>query len=199
VGYSIFFAGRAEYSDYFEGQAGMNLSAGTRLVSFTGEFNASYSQATGSYDPRVAGLQVDCLVPFTLYGLRQFERAEEALQDEYPGLTFPMGEVIPHGVETRNFHPLPGGRTAARRARFPERPELENAFWVLNANRNQPRKRIDTTLEAFARFAGGREDIDEAFFYELKDGKLQSGKPFSDRLAVAEALGYRVTPPESSR
>ena len=41
----------------------------------------------------------------------------------------------------------------------------------------------------------GRLEIDEAFFYRLKDGKIDSGKPFSDRIAVAEALGYTVTPP----
>lgn len=42
----------------------------------------------------------------------------------------------------------------------------------------------------------GRLEIDEAFFYEVKDGKITSGKPFSDRWAVAQALGYTVTPPE---
>lgn len=42
----------------------------------------------------------------------------------------------------------------------------------------------------------GRLEIDEAFFYRLKDGKLESGKPFSDRMAVAQALGYTVSAPQ---
>ncbi len=45
---------------------------------------------------------------------------------------------------------------------------------------------------------GGRLEIDEAFFYQLKDGKIESGKPFSDRWTVARALGYTITPPQSA-
>ena len=35
-------------------------------------------------------------------------------------------------------------------------PGIEGRFIVLNANRNQPRKRIDTTIRAFALFARGK-------------------------------------------
>jgi predicted ester cyclase len=45
---------------------------------------------------------------------------------------------------------------------------------------------------------GRRLEIDEAFFYRLEDGKIQSGKPFSDRWTVAETLGYTMTPPSSN-
>lgn len=71
--------------------------------------------------------------------------------------------VIPHGLDARDFHPWPPSekdpaarRLAARRALFPDRPELREGFWVLNANRNQPRKRLDLTLEGFALFARGK-------------------------------------------
>lgn len=49
--------------------------------------------------------------------------------------------VIPHGIDTSEFHP----------ARKPH-----DGFIVLNANRNQPRKRLDLTLQGFAQFAAGK-------------------------------------------
>jgi D-inositol-3-phosphate glycosyltransferase len=73
--------------------------------------------------------------------------------------------VIPHGVDTTTFSPLagsidcqiaPGARRAARQRLFPHEPSWHDAFIVLNANRPMPRKRIDLTLEGFARFAHGR-------------------------------------------
>ena len=59
--------------------------------------------------------------------------------------------VIPHGVDTQVFFPL--NRQHARQALFPDRPELQDAFIVLNANRNVLRKRVDLTIEGFASFA----------------------------------------------
>jgi glycosyltransferase involved in cell wall biosynthesis len=86
--------------------------------------------------------------------------ARQGLDGQKP---FRSISVIPHGLDARDFHPWPPAekdadvrRTAARRALFPDRPELWDGFWVLNANRNQPRKRLDLTLEGFARFAAGK-------------------------------------------
>ena len=55
---------------------------------------------------------------------------------------------------------------------------------------------LDAIKSITANRESGRLEIDEAFFYRLKDGKIESGKPFSDRWAVAQALGYTVTPPQ---
>jgi glycosyltransferase involved in cell wall biosynthesis len=69
--------------------------------------------------------------------------------------------AIPNGVDTVKFFPLTGmssedavsrNRIIARNKLFPDRPELEDAFIVLNANMNQPRKRLDVALEGFAQF-----------------------------------------------
>jgi D-inositol-3-phosphate glycosyltransferase len=51
-------------------------------------------------------------------------------------------DVIPHGVDTAQFRPL--GRRE------------DDEFVVLNANRNILRKRVDLTMEGFARFARDR-------------------------------------------
>jgi D-inositol-3-phosphate glycosyltransferase len=60
--------------------------------------------------------------------------------------------VIPHGLNTTDFHPVHN----ARETLFPDRPDLWDGFWVLNANRNQPRKRLDLTMRGFARFAADK-------------------------------------------
>lgn len=39
-------------------------------------------------------------------------------------------------------------------------------------------------------------DIEEAFFYRVRDGRIESGEMISDRMAVAEAMGYPVGPPD---
>ena len=62
--------------------------------------------------------------------------------------------VIPHGLDAAAFRPLP--RLRARQALFPARPEFWDGFWVLNANRNQPRKRLDLTMQGFALFAADK-------------------------------------------
>jgi glycosyltransferase involved in cell wall biosynthesis len=75
--------------------------------------------------------------------------------------------VIGHGVDWQTFAPLvysetgPDHRASRRLARellFPDRPELHDAFIVLNANRNTGRKRLDLTLAGFAEFSRGRGD-----------------------------------------
>ena len=107
-------------------------------------------------------VRLDALVVFT-----NFARA--AMQDAAArvGLgehaVFRQTHVIAHGLEMDDFHPWPVAeadddrrRRAARRALFPQQAALWEGFWVLNANRNQPRKRLDLTLEGFARFVAGK-------------------------------------------
>lgn len=90
------------------------------------------------------------------------EFARRELQQATAGVEFPPIEVIAHGVDAEAFYPLagsverqlePDGRLTAKRLLFPDMPDLEDSFVVLNANRAQPRKRIDLTLQGFALFA----------------------------------------------
>ncbi len=86
-------------------------------------------------------------------------RAEDA------SFVLPSMSIIPHGVDTQVFRPLfpltgnlVEARKAARHQLLPGSDALNNAFIVLNANRNQPRKRIDITIAGFAKFAADKPD-----------------------------------------
>lgn len=101
---------------------------------------------------------VDALVLYTEFGRRVLQRAYDDA-----GLAPPPLAIVPHGIDARRFKQLvPGDRSAsralARRALFGSRRDLDNAFIVLNANRNTRRKRIDLTVRAFALFARDRPD-----------------------------------------
>ncbi len=82
---------------------------------------------------------------------------------------FPPIEVIPHGVDKKLFYPyepvkdrsgeiLMSGKINAKRKVYPNKDEFINSFVVLNANRNQPRKRIDLTMKGFSMFAKDKPD-----------------------------------------
>jgi len=60
---------------------------------------------------------------------------------------------IPHGVDTKLFHP-PKNKEAAKRALG-----YQGRFVVLSDARNQPRKMLPRTLEIFRRFARGKDDV----------------------------------------
>jgi len=99
-------------------------------------------------------------VLFTEYGRDEIHKSLERVRAENPMFDFPELEVIPHGVDSDRFYPLgddegeiPARRLEARRALKFDDAEHLNAFIVLNANRNMPRKRIDLTMQGFAQFA----------------------------------------------
>jgi glycosyltransferase involved in cell wall biosynthesis len=69
------------------------------------------------------------------------------------GCALPPMAVIPHGVDVDTFKPL-GDRRALRR----EMLGRDDGFVVLNANRNNRRKRPDVTVAGFAQLARARQD-----------------------------------------
>jgi glycosyltransferase involved in cell wall biosynthesis len=102
--------------------------------------------------------------------------------------------TIGHGVDTAVFRPLSRReRLEARRRLFgpqlaPEAAErLEHATIVLNANRNDRRKRMNLTFAEFAKFARGRRDV-----YLAVHSARRTPDADLDHLTRAVGLGGRV-------
>lgn len=69
--------------------------------------------------------------------------------------------IIGHGTDTSVFYDMP--KQEAKDKLFSDNEALKgDSFIVLNANRNQPRKRIDIAIQGFSIFAEGKEDV---FYY----------------------------------
>jgi glycosyltransferase involved in cell wall biosynthesis len=64
-------------------------------------------------------------------------------------------EIIPHGIDTEMFYQMMMPKGEVKKIAYPNNPELfdQESFIVLNANRNQPRKRLDLSLKGFSIFA----------------------------------------------
>ncbi|MEO6195075.1 MAG: glycosyltransferase family 4 protein [Thermoanaerobaculia bacterium] len=93
-------------------------------------------------------------VAYTAFGKEQVDAAVAAQRETNPDFAFPNVAIIPHGVDTDLFCRVGDPADARREARRRILPHLtDDHFIVLNANRNQPRKRIDITLRGFALFA----------------------------------------------
>lgn len=98
----------------------------------------------------------DLAVTFTRFGM-------DTLQNHPDGGQLQHLTHLPHGIDVETFSPLvqtghgPDFHASTRlaRAKLFQETALQdpNAFIVLNSNRNQRSKRIDLTLEGFARFA----------------------------------------------
>lgn len=115
----------------------------------------------------------DVVVTYTEFGARTV-RAAFAGRPDAPDVT-----VIGHGNDPSSFRPVPG----TRRTLFADRPELDDAFVVLNANRNVPRKRIDLTLAAFAEFAAGKDDAYLLLHMGMRDNGIDV-RAFAGELGI---------------
>lgn len=90
---------------------------------------------------------VDRAVTYTQFG-------RWVVRDANPTLNV---DIIPHGVDTDVFYRLNEDRRKSKESFFAPYLEkmgsIDDLFVVINANRNQPRKRLDITMEGFAMFA----------------------------------------------
>lgn len=105
----------------------------------------------------VQGLRgFSALFTYTAHSAQELRQALRACGRSTPVL------VAGHGVELREFAPAASVRATdfavQERMRLAQSLfELDDPSWVfLNASRPDPRKRLDLTLEGFARFARGR-------------------------------------------
>lgn len=111
-------------------------------------------------------------VMYNPFGRSVIEASLSAIRARRPDFRFPALDVIAHGVDGDRFFPLDREavdslqpedgeaeavrRLAARRQLGIDTADTADAFIVLNANRNMPRKRIDLTMQGFAQFARGK-------------------------------------------
>jgi glycosyltransferase involved in cell wall biosynthesis len=109
--------------------------------------------------------QADRVVVYTEFARAQLEGAFHRLRERRGAGQYPKVEVIPHGVDRDRFHPFPelveagfaaAGRAKAKKKVFGDLEDVDESFVVLNASRPDKRKRIDLTIEGFARFAAGK-------------------------------------------
>jgi glycosyltransferase involved in cell wall biosynthesis len=136
------------------------------------------------------------LVTYTRFGAGEVALAVERARAAQPGLPSRELLVVPHGVDRSVFHPLLGGaagerarsRIAAREQLFPGRADLRDAFIVLNANRNQPRKRIDVTIEAFAQFASGKPAGVKLYLHMARQDSGWDIQRLAARLGITDRL-----------
>jgi len=95
----------------------------------------------------------DGIVSYTEFGAHEFIRG---------GIKKPI-TIIPHGITANQFYPI---EKAVARKQLNLKDDI---FIVFNGNRNQFRKRIDITIEGFAKFAKDKPDTQLYLHMGLKD------------------------------
>jgi D-inositol-3-phosphate glycosyltransferase len=123
----------------------------------------------------------DRLVCFTRHAQGLLTQAFRRQQLAAPPIT-----VIPHGIDTDGFHRMP--QSEARRIFFAGTPLPQDAFIVLNANRNQPFKRVDLTVEGFALFARGKPDSVRLYLHMGTRPTAPGETALVDRLGIRRRL-----------
>lgn len=109
--------------------------------------------------------------------------------------------IIPHGINTNIFKKLSDSRETIRLNIFPNTGDFTNAFIVLSANRNQPRKRLDITMKAFSIFAKNKKDVKLYLHCGIKDAgydiiKLATKLNIQDKLIItSNSRGIQNIPP----
>jgi glycosyltransferase involved in cell wall biosynthesis len=95
--------------------------------------------------------------------------------------------IIYHGVDTDVFKKIFPTRLDAKKDVFRNTESLVNTFIILNANRNQPRKRLDITLRAFKLFAKDKDDVRLYMHCGAQDAHLDVGR-FALKLGIDNKL-----------
>ncbi|MCD2259156.1 glycosyltransferase family 4 protein [Psychroserpens luteolus] len=99
---------------------------------------------------------------FTEFAKNEINKTLKEYRLENGSFKFPKVQVIPHGIDTNTFYPLADkkieGKTVSGKNLARQRIGLtdeaqNNSFIVLNANRNMFKKRLDITIQGFAKFA----------------------------------------------
>lgn len=96
--------------------------------------------------------------------------------------------IVPHGIDNKTFYKIDLSKEEIKKKLYPIRSDFIDSFIVLNANRNQPRKRIDITLEGFKLFSEGKPDNVKVYMHMgTKDVGWDIIK-YSTRLGIDDRL-----------
>ena len=95
-------------------------------------------------------------------------------------------DIIPHGVNQDLFYRKYTNRVDAKKI-LVGKEKNPNSFIFLNANRNQPRKKLDITLKAFQIFAETKDDVLLHMHCGVKDSSIDVAK-LSQRLGIDNKL-----------
>lgn len=95
---------------------------------------------------------VSCIVTYTQFAKNV---AAEAMRNDFADRKvadeiIDRISIIPHGINTSHYHHVEDKNYIRRELLGTDK--YEDAFIVLNANRNQPRKKLDITMRAFAQY-----------------------------------------------
>lgn len=116
----------------------------------------------------------------------------------------PQMSAIPHGYDQALFYPLsqPGHESVRPWAHrdehklrvFGDRWADEQSFVVLNANRNSPRKHIETTLEGFAQFARDKPPGVRLYLHMAESMGGETLAALAKRLGIPERVRVAGAP-----
>ena len=95
-------------------------------------------------------------------------------------------DIIPHGVDSKIFYKKFTNRRDAKTS-LAKSGKNQDSFVFLNANRNQPRKKLDITLNAFKLFAEGKEDVLLHMHCGVRDASIDVAR-LATRLGIDDKL-----------
>lgn len=134
------------------------------------------------------------LVTYTEFGAQATRHAIRQARSRHPDLPDRSLLVVSHGVDTGVFYPLKPGasreaaRVLARSLLFGDKNPYRNDFIILNANRNQPRKRIDVTLQAFSLFAQNKPANVRLYLHMARQDAGWDIQRLASRLGILDRL-----------
>lgn len=91
---------------------------------------------------------VSCIVAYTEFGKKVLQAASGRNDIK----------VIPHGIDTSLFNKIPEDKINIKKKIYGDNASYYDSFIVLSASRNQPRKRLDITMEGFKLFVEGKPE-----------------------------------------
>jgi glycosyltransferase involved in cell wall biosynthesis len=95
-------------------------------------------------------------------------------------------DIIPHGINQEIFYKKFTNRKDAKQA-LTAKNKSADSFVFLSAQRNQPRKKLDITMEGFRLFAEGKDDVLIHFHCGVRDAHIDVPK-LAIRLGIDNKL-----------